>query len=140
MAKTSFNMEQTNFAIQNMKDTQVTVNVMKTGMKAMKQENKKLNIGEIESIQDEMEDMMMDSEEIMGIMGRSYGVGADVDEDELEAELDALGDEFLGDVDDSYLDAIGADNHVLPNIPSVQPGSNVQPIAEIDEFGLPMVN
>jgi len=140
MANTSFNMEQTNFTIQNMKDTQTTVNVMKTGMKAMKQENKKLNIGKIESIQDEMEDMMMDSEEIMGIMGRSYGVGADVDEDELEAELDALGDEFLGDEDDSYLDVISAGDHVLPNIPSVQPGSSVQPVAEIDEFGLPMVN
>lgn len=140
MANTSFNMDQTSFAIQNMKDTQVTVNVMKTGMKAMKQENKKLNIGKVESIQDEMEDMMLDSEEIMGIMGRSYGVGADVDEDELEAELDALGDEFLGDEDDSYLDVISADNHVLPSIPSVRPGNEVQPVAEIDEFGLPMVN
>merc|ERR1712023_597811 len=63
MANTSFNMDQTNFAIQNMKD--------------------------------EMEDMMMDSEEIMGIMGRSYGISNDIDEDELEAELDALGDDLF---------------------------------------------
>merc|ERR1711976_289148 len=76
MANTSFNMDQTNFAIQNMKDTQ------------------KLNIGKIENMQDEMEDMMMDSEEIMGIMGRSYGIGNDIDEDELEAELDALGNDL----------------------------------------------
>merc|ERR1711976_510118 len=91
MANTSFNMDQTNFAIQSMKDTQVTVSAMKAGMKEMKKETKKLNIGKIENMQDEMEDMMMDSEEIMGIMGRSYGIGNDIDEDELEAELDALG-------------------------------------------------
>merc|ERR1711976_940610 len=106
MANTSFNMDQTNFAIQNMKDTQVTVSAMKAGMKEMKKETKKLNIGKIENMQDEMEDMMMDSEEIMGIMGRSYGIGND--EDELEAELDALGN-YLFDEDSSYLDAV--DNH-----------------------------
>merc|ERR1712130_336402 len=65
MANTSFNMDQTNFAIQNMKDTQVTVGAMKAGMKEMKKETKKLNIGKIENMQDE-----------------------------LEAELEALGDDF----------------------------------------------
>merc|ERR1719219_2149553 len=105
MANTSFNMDQTNFAIQNMKDTQVTVSAMKAGMKEMKKETKKLNIGKIENMQDEMEDMMMDSEEIMGIMGRSYGIGIGNDIDEDEAELDALGDDLL-DEDCSYLDAV----------------------------------
>merc|ERR1712226_25490 len=138
MANTSFNMDQTNFTIQSLKDTQVTMSVKKNGMKAMKKENKKLNIGKIESMQDEMEDMMMDSEEIMGIMGRSYGVGNDIDEDDLEAELDALGEEFLEDEDNSYLDAIGeVGTGNLPAIPSVGP-KNVQPVAEVDEFGLPV--
>merc|ERR1712035_285370 len=100
-ANTSFNMDQTNFAIQNMKDTQVTLSAMKAGMKEMKKETKKLNIGKIENMQNEMEDMMMDSEEIMGIMGRNYGIGNDIDEDELEAELDALGNDLF-DEDSSY--------------------------------------
>merc|ERR1711994_1201983 len=104
MANTSFNMDQTNFAIQSMKDTQVTVSAMKTGMKEMKKETKKLNIGKIENMQDEMEDMMMDNEEIVGIMGRSYRIGNDID-DELEAELEALGDDILDD-DCSYLDSV----------------------------------
>merc|ERR1712176_516977 len=116
MANTSFNMDQTNFAIQNMKDTQVTVSAMKAGMKEMKKETKKLNIGKIENMQDEMEDMMMDSEEIMGIMGRSYGIGNDIDEDELEAELDALGDDLF-DEDSSYLDAVDNQSVHLPSIP-----------------------
>merc|ERR1712130_176103 len=106
-------------AIQNMKDTQVTVSAMKAGMK-------------------EMKDMMMDSEEIMGIMGRSYGIGNDIDDDELEAELDALGDDLL-DEDTSHLDAVGNQSISLPSIPGNKIGEN-KPIAEIDEFGLPVVN
>merc|ERR1712141_184329 len=125
MANTSFNMDQTNFTIQSLKDTQVTMSVMKNGMKAMKKENKKLNIGKIESMQDEMEDMMMDSNEIMDVMGRSYGVGNDIDEHELEAELDALGDEmFLEDEDSSYLDVVGKDGaNRLPAVPNGLPGN-----------------
>merc|ERR1712150_236510 len=130
-------MDQTNFAIQSMKDTQVTVS-MKVGMKEMQKETKKLNIGKIENMQDEMEDMMMDSEEIMGIMGRSYGIGNDIDDDELEAELDALGDDLL-DEDSSYLDAVDNQSINLPSIPGNKIGEN-KPIAETDEFGLPVVN
>lgn len=44
----SFNMEQTNYATQTLKDTQVTISAMKTGMKEMKKEFKKINIEEIE--------------------------------------------------------------------------------------------
>merc|ERR1712014_467671 len=135
MANTSLNMDQTNFAIQNMKDTQVTVSAMKAGMKEMKKETKKLNIGKIENMQDEMEDMMMDSEEIMGIMGRSYGIGNDIDDDELEAELEALGDDILDD-DCSYLDSVDNQSVNLPSIPGNKIGEN-KPVAEIDEFGLP---
>merc|ERR1712066_569142 len=138
MANTSFNMDQTNFAIQNMKDTQVTVSAMKAGMKEMKKETKKLNIGKIENMQDEMEDMMMDSEEIMGIMGRSYGIGNDIDDDELEAELDALGEDLF-DEDSSYLDVVDNQSINLPSIPGNKIGEN-KPIAETDEFGLPVVN
>merc|ERR1712061_756382 len=138
MANTSFNMDQTNFAIQSMKDTQVTVSAMKAGMKEMKKETKKLNIGKIENMQDEMEDMMMDSEEIMGIMGRSYGIGNDIDEDELEAELEALGDDLL-DEDSSYLDAVDNQSISLPSIPGNKIGAK-KPVSEIDEFGLPVVN
>ncbi len=44
----SFNMEQTNFATQQLKDTKSTVDAMKTGMKEMKREYKKVDIGKIE--------------------------------------------------------------------------------------------
>ena len=45
----SFNMEQTNYSIQTMKDTQSTVAAMKTGLKQMKKEHKKIDIDKIEA-------------------------------------------------------------------------------------------
>lgn len=44
----SFNMEQTNFATQQLKDTKTTVDAMKMGVKEMKKEYKKVDIGKIE--------------------------------------------------------------------------------------------
>lgn len=44
----SFNMEQANFACQTLKDTHTTVAAMKTGMKQMQKEFKKINIDDIE--------------------------------------------------------------------------------------------
>lgn len=41
-------MEQANFAVQTMKDTQSTVVAMKAGVKSMHKEFKKINIEEIE--------------------------------------------------------------------------------------------
>ncbi len=44
----SFNMEQTNFATQQLKDTKTTVDAMKMGVKEMRKEYKKVDIGKIE--------------------------------------------------------------------------------------------
>ena len=44
----AFNMEQTNYNTQMLKDTKVTVDAMKTGLKEMKREYKKVDIGKIE--------------------------------------------------------------------------------------------
>ncbi|KAL1132593.1 hypothetical protein AAG570_010545 [Ranatra chinensis] len=99
----AFNMEQANFAVQSMKDTQSTVVAMKAGMKNMKQEFKKINIDEIEDLQDNMADMLELNDEIQETLGRSYGM-PEIDDDELAAELDALGDEICADNDASYLD------------------------------------
>jgi len=130
----SFNMEQSNFALQSMKDTQTTVAAMKTGLVQMKKEYKKINIDKIYDLQDDMEDMLDQANEIQEAMGRSYGT-PDIDESELEAELDALGDEIALDEDTSYLDeAISA-----PGVPSREPGAESRTSVAVDEFGLPKI-
>ncbi|TKR87893.1 hypothetical protein L596_012223 [Steinernema carpocapsae] len=133
----SFNMEQSNMAIQGMKDTQTTVAAMKGGLKAMKTEYKKIDIGKIEDLQDEMEDMLDMNNEIQEAMGRQYDC-PDIDEADLEAELDALGDELELDADSSYLDeALNA-----PGVPTREPGAATT-VTEggvaVDEFGLPKI-
>merc|ERR1719460_3568660 len=93
MRNQAFNMEQTNYATQMLKDTKTTVNAMKMGVKEMKKEFKNVNIDQIEDLQDDLADMLEDANEVQEALGRSYGM-PDVDEDELEAEFDALGDEI----------------------------------------------
>ena len=44
----SFNMEQVNYTVNNLKDTQTTVSAMKTGLKEMKKEYKKVDINKLE--------------------------------------------------------------------------------------------
>lgn len=97
----SFNMEQSNYAIQSVKDTKVTYDAMKTGMKQMKKELKTVNIDKIEDLQDDMEDMLDQANDIQEAMSRSYGMD-DIDEADLDAELEALGDDLdLGEVENS---------------------------------------
>merc|ERR1719270_3301368 len=93
-----------------LKDTKTTVNAMKTGVKEMKKEFKNINIDQIEDMQDD-----------------------------LGAELDALGEDFALDEDTSYLDdAISA-----PSVPSREPGAasiaTNKDGVEVDEFGLPKI-
>lgn len=110
----SFNMEQTNFATQMLKETKSTIDAMKAGVKQMKQEYKNVNIDEIETVQDDLEDMLADANEIQSVMGRSYGV-PDVDESELEAELEALGEELQKESDTSFLDELVEPAAPLPS-------------------------
>jgi len=83
-----------------------------------------------------MADMLEQADEVQEALGRSYAT-PDVDEDELEAELEALGDEIALDEDTSYLDAVET-----PNAPTREPGADS--VAEqngvlVDEFGLPKI-
>jgi charged multivesicular body protein 5 len=92
MMNQSFNMEQANFGLQNMQDTVTTVSAMKDANKAMKQQFKKIDIDDVEDTMDDLEDLLEQNNEIQESLGRTYGV--DVDEGDLEAELDMLGDEL----------------------------------------------
>ncbi|KAL0274520.1 UNVERIFIED_CONTAM: hypothetical protein PYX00_002620 [Menopon gallinae] len=133
----SFNMEQANYATQTLKDTHATVTAMKAGMKEMKKEFKKVNIDEIEDLQDNLADLLEQSDEVQEALGRSYGM-PEIDDDELAAELDALGDEIALDDDTSYLD----DAAKAPNVPGKEPGAESNRNKDgvlVDEFGLPQI-
>eukprot|EP00158_Paraphelidium_tribonemae_P002080 Partr_v1_DN25106_c0_g1_i1_m76977 putative Charged multivesicular body protein len=133
MMQQSFNMEQTQFTTENLKNTITTVEAMKMGAKEMKQQYKKINIDKIDSLHDEMEDLMDQAGEIQEALGRTYGTPEYLDEADLEAELDALGDELMMEEDvPTYLDEPASS---VPSYVDATPAST-QPL---DEFGLPMV-
>lgn len=134
MMQQSFNMEQTNYSIQTMKDTQSTVTAMKTGLKQMKKEHKKIDIDKIEDLQDEMEDMLELADEVQETLGRSYGM-PELDDADLDAELDALGDDMFED-EGLLDDAVSAPS--APQGEIGEPSSTHEGVA-VDEFGLPQL-
>lgn len=128
-------MEQANYTIQALKDTKTTVDAMKLGVKEMKKAYKQVKIDQIEDIQDQLEDMMEEANEVQEALSRSYGT-PEIDEDDLEAELDALGDELLADEDNSYLDEAAS----APAIPEGTPvDTKNKDGVLVDEFGLPKI-
>ncbi|KAM3860668.1 charged multivesicular body protein 5 [Diretmus argenteus] len=132
----SFNMEQTNYTIQSLKDTKTTVDAMKVGAKEMKKAYKNVKIDDIENLQDQLEDMMEDANEVQEAMSRSYGT-PEIDDDDLEAELDALGDELLLDEDSSYLDEASSAPAIPEGLPSDK--TTTRDGVLVDEFGLPQI-
>ena len=101
---TAFNVEQTAFAVENSKSTIETVSAMKAGAKELKQAYAQMRIEDVEDVQDELQELMIESTEVQELLGRSFEMPGQVDEADLEAELEALGDEV--ELDASYLDTI----------------------------------
>ena len=77
----------------NLKNTMATVDAMKTTQKELKKQYGKINIDKIEKLQDEMADLMDMGNDIQESISRSYDLPEEVDEAELDAELEALGEE-----------------------------------------------
>jgi len=95
LAQQSWNMEQAGMMQDNLKNVMTTVDAMKTTTKTLKQQYGKIDIDQIERMQDEMADLMEIGNEIQESISRAYDVPEDVDEAELDAELEALGDEVM---------------------------------------------
>jgi charged multivesicular body protein 5 len=89
----SWNMEQAGMMQDNLKNVMTTVDAMKQTNKSLKQQYGKINIDKIERMQDEMADLMDIGNDIQESISRSYDIPDDVDEAELDAELEALGEE-----------------------------------------------
>eukprot|EP00922_Rhytidocystis_sp_ex-Travisia-forbesii_P029140 GHVS01042675.1.p1 GENE.GHVS01042675.1~~GHVS01042675.1.p1 ORF type:complete len:239 (+),score=44.50 GHVS01042675.1:478-1194(+) len=84
---TQMNLEQSQFATDQLQTTALTVEAMKTASVHLKAEYKKMNIDDVERVQDDMADLLFDQQEIGEILSRNYALPNDVDESELEAEF-----------------------------------------------------
>jgi len=90
----SWNMEQAGMMQDNLRNTMTTVDAMKTTTKELKKQYGKVDIDKIEKLQDEMADLMDIGNEIQESISRSYDLPEEVDEAELDAELEALGEDI----------------------------------------------
>ena len=88
------NLEGAKAQSENLEYVMAQVEAMKTTNKALKQQYGKVDIDKIERLQDEMADLMDVGKELEESLSRAYGLPEDVDESELDAELDALGEEM----------------------------------------------
>lgn len=129
----TFNMEQAIMTTDNLRNTMATVDAMKQANKEMTKQYGKINISQIEAISYDMEDLIEQANEVQESLGRSYGVPDEIDEDELQAELEALGDDLtelenpdLNDGIPSYLK--NTDASQLPELPTGELHSPAEPI------------
>lgn len=123
----SWNISQAQMTTENLKNTMITVDAMRQTNKELRKTYGKINIDKLEDMQDEMLDLIDQSNELQNVLGRSYDVPDDISESELDAELEALGDEL--DINDelngeqlpSYLTDIGNTETKLPSFIEDEP-------------------
>ncbi|KAJ5899673.1 Charged multivesicular body protein 5 [Penicillium taxi] len=97
LSQQSWNMEQAGMMQDNLKNVMTTVDTMKTTTKELKRQYGKIDIDKIERMQDEMADLMEVGNEIQESISSAYYVPEEVDEADLDAELEALGEESMFD-------------------------------------------
>ncbi|EKV04739.1 Snf7 [Penicillium digitatum] len=95
LSQQSWNMEQAGMMQDNLKNVMTTVDAMKTTTKELKKQYGKVDVDKIEQMQDEMAELMEVGNEIQESISRAYDIPEDVDEAELDAELEALGEESM---------------------------------------------
>jgi charged multivesicular body protein 5 len=121
----TFNLDQADFARATLQTAEVSTRMMKDTNRGFKQQLRKIDIGKIEKMRDELEEFMEESNEIQEVMSRSYGTDT-VDEDDLDAELEALGEEaydFYGapEAEPFFLSTGNTVAAFAPSVPSENP-------------------
>ncbi|CAH01208.1 Vps60p [Kluyveromyces lactis] len=89
----SWSMSQVQMTTDNLKNTMVTVNALKQTNQALKQQYSKINIDKIQDMQDEMMDLIEQGDELQDVLAMQNQDIDDISESELDAELEALGEE-----------------------------------------------
>lgn len=123
-----FNMDMQNFNLESMTATVDMVKTMKTTKKQMGKAMKKINIDKVADLKDDLDDIMMDNNEIQDMLGDNPMMD-DLDEDELDAELEAL-DEF----DEELIGESEQPDYLQEGFANELPAA---PEGGLDKYGLP---
>ncbi len=145
LAGQQFNIDQVAFGIDSAKATVSTVASMKAASAELKTTlRKEININDIDLLADDMAELMDEFNEINEVLGQNFATPDDIDEADLEAELEMLGDE-LEEADFESADAVPSylqpSSVIMPPTPTVEPGTKVPLVAngqKVDEYHLPL--
>ncbi|KAJ4462738.1 putative charged multivesicular body protein 4b [Paratrimastix pyriformis] len=88
-------LEHQRFALENASLNNETLRAIKGGADAMKSINQGMTIEKVDETMEDVQEQMQIGSEIADAISQPLGIGAELDEDELNAELDALGEEDL---------------------------------------------
>ena len=119
---------------ENLTGTMATVDAMQTANKQMRKQYGKIDIDKIDSIQDDMQDLIESATEIQETLGRSYGVPDEIDEADLEAGMSYLLFSFLVNRNYAELDALGDDLNEIDETPSYLQNPDSNPPETIPEL------
>lgn len=134
VAGQQFNIDQTSFQLESAKASISTVAAMKAANTELKRTLRKdLQIDDVEDLADDMAELMEDFNEINEALGRNFATPEDLDEADLDAELELLGDELEEEMDELEATPSYLQTSKLPAHPTYTPGL---PSAPIDEVGL----
>ena len=128
-----FNIDQTSFTLESAKASVQTVAAMKQANQQLKHTlRKELDIDNVDDLAEDMAELMEDFDEINEALGRNYAT-PDLDEADLDAELEMLGDELEEDLEEES----AMPSYLLPAQPNTVPGHQLSSQTATDEYGLP---
>lgn len=109
----SWNISQAEMTTQNLKNTMITIDAMKTTNKALKKTYGKIDVSSIEDLQDEMLDLIDKSNDLQSALSSTYDVD-EISESELDAELDALAEDEAWELDN----VLGVPTYLEEEVPA----------------------
>ncbi|RWR92227.1 hypothetical protein CKAN_02143600 [Cinnamomum micranthum f. kanehirae] len=120
--------------LEGVKATTDTVDALKTGASAIKSIQFSLSVDDIEKTMEEVNEDTESMKQIQDALAAPVGAAADIDEDELEAELEELEGEELEEKllqppSSTHEMPLPSENH--PKKENLQPNSDVDELAEL---------
>mmetsp|Transcript_9723 Transcript_9723/g.41690 ORF Transcript_9723/g.41690 Transcript_9723/m.41690 type:complete len:143 (+) Transcript_9723:579-1007(+) len=92
--KQQMNVDAVSMAVEQMKEAKDTISIMESTNKQLAKELNKVDLDKAENLQDDLEDILNQTNYISETLGRDYTVDG-VDEEDLEAELDGIEEDLF---------------------------------------------
>ncbi len=90
------NMEKTSLALDSVATATQVASTMKEATTQMKYQLKKVDVGSIETIADDLDESIRDAKDLSDALSRPMGGGGEVEDDEILAEMDSWSEVQLG--------------------------------------------